>query len=86
MIGNDEKYKVCSKSANYISCKAIQKILKVTRGALHERRKLFSSAIFVVNCRIYETFLQCQNMQVKAFSHISFKTMAVPFNHAMRLQ
>ena len=56
MIVNDEKYKVRSKSANYISCKATQKILKVTRGALNERRQLFSSAIFVVDCRIYETF------------------------------
>ena len=28
---------------------------EITRSELKERRKLFSTAIFVVNCRIHET-------------------------------
>ena len=75
MIGNGEKYKVRSKSPNYISCKATQKILKVTWGALNEWRKLFSCLIV----EFIKLFLQSQNVQGKAFSRINFKTMAVPF-------
>ena len=42
---------------HYISCKALQNTLKVTRSVLKERRKLFSSGIFVFDIRIYETVL-----------------------------
>ena len=57
MIDRDGKYRVCSKSAHYISYKAPQKILKVTRGVLKEQRQLFSSAIFLLDHKIYESFL-----------------------------
>ena len=57
MIDGDGKYKMDSKSAHYVSCKAPQKILKVTRGIIKERRTLVSSAIFVVIIEYMKRFL-----------------------------
>ena len=56
-IDRDGKYKVRSKSAQYISCKAAEKFLKVTRGVLKDRRNLFSHAIFVIG-KYYNLFLR----------------------------
>ena len=49
-----------SKSAHKVSYEASKKILKVTRGVLKERIKLFSSAIFVTNYTLFASFLTFQ--------------------------
>ena len=50
---------------------------ETTQGCTQGAKKI----ILMLNYRIYETFLNSQNVQLKAFSHINFKTMALSFKY-----
>ena len=79
MTDRDKKYKLCSELARYTSYKALQKILRITRGEAKEQRKLISTSFFVLNDRISILLFTFPKMQFKVFSNINLKPKVVSF-------